>query len=237
MFSKPHAFALFHVRAHVRGINPFTTLRRSITFCNLRPDFLAIRGQPCFLLMQNSNSVLHKLVHALLGAALDVLLDQFLDLRPQWDVHSCIIPHDASPPRQSNTTRYTHTNSNSLPHYLSNTYAPPYFCKYRDEPHCVSVSRGTTEAPKGRIMRNLTRSQRSSLSTTLSTPRKTKQANLKYHRLRCEICRHALRQQIEEAFLQWRRPKVLMHCFGIKTETTICHHAHALGLFSFATKA
>ena len=86
-------------------------------------------------------------------------------------------------------------------------------------------------------MRNLTRSQRSSLSTTLSTPPKTKQANLKYHRLRCEICRHALRQQIEEAFLQWRRPKVLMHCFGIKTETTICHHAHALGLFSLRNQS
>jgi hypothetical protein len=81
-------------------------------------------------------------------------------------------------------------------------------------------------------MRNLTRSQRSALSTSPATSRKTKQANLKYHRLRCQICRHALCRQIEEAFLQWRSPKVIMHCFGIKTETAIYHHAHALGLFN-----
>jgi hypothetical protein len=47
----------------------------------------------------------------------------------------------------------------------------------------------------------------------------------------CQICKHACRQHIEEAVLQWRSPKVIMHCFGIKTETTIYHHAHALGLF------
>jgi hypothetical protein len=81
-------------------------------------------------------------------------------------------------------------------------------------------------------MHNLTRSQRSAVSTPPSNSRETKQVSLKYHRLRCEICRHALCQHIEEAFLQWRSPKVIMHCFGIKAETTIYHHAHALGLFS-----
>jgi len=81
-------------------------------------------------------------------------------------------------------------------------------------------------------MRNLTRSQGSAVSTPPSTSPKTKQVSLKYHRLRCQICKHASRQHIEEAFPQWRSPKVIMHCFGIKTETTIYHHAHALGLFS-----
>jgi len=81
-------------------------------------------------------------------------------------------------------------------------------------------------------MRNLTRSQGSAVSTPPSTSPKTKQVSLKYHRLRCQICKHACRQHIEQAFLQWRSPKVIMHCFGIKTETTIYHHAHALGLFS-----
>jgi len=78
-------------------------------------------------------------------------------------------------------------------------------------------------------MRNLTRSQKSVLSSHATPSRETGQVNLKYHRLRCEICRHDLCQQIEEAFLQWRSPKVIMHCFGIKTETTIDHHAPALG--------
>jgi hypothetical protein len=81
-------------------------------------------------------------------------------------------------------------------------------------------------------MRNLTRSQRAAISTPPSTSPKTKQVSLKYHRLRCQICKHACRQHIEEAFLQWRSPSVIMHCFGIKTETAIYHHAHALGLFS-----
>src|SRR5271156_7157591 len=81
-------------------------------------------------------------------------------------------------------------------------------------------------------MRNLTRSQRSTLANHPSNSHETKQVNLKYHRLRCEICRHELCQQIEEAFLQWRSPSVIMHCFGIKTETAIYHHAHALGLFN-----
>jgi len=81
-------------------------------------------------------------------------------------------------------------------------------------------------------MRNLSRSQRSTLAnhSSANSPEK-KQVDLKYHRLRCEICRHALCQQIEEAFLQWRSPKTIMHCFRVKTETSIYHHAHAFGLF------
>jgi hypothetical protein len=80
-------------------------------------------------------------------------------------------------------------------------------------------------------MRNLTRSQRSVISNHSSTSSQTKQIDLKYHRLRCQICRHASCRQIEEAFLQWRSPKAIMHSFGIKTETTIYHHAHAFRLF------
>jgi hypothetical protein len=86
-------------------------------------------------------------------------------------------------------------------------------------------------------MRNLTRPQKAALSKQPSTSGATRQVNLKYHRLRCEICRHDLCQQIEEAFLQWRSPKVIMHCFGIKTETSIYHHAHALGLFDLRNRS
>jgi hypothetical protein len=99
------------------------------------------------------------------------------------------------------------------------------------------VSWGTTEAPKGRNIRKLSRPQRAALSNQTSTSLATRHVNLKYHRLRCEICRHDLCQQIEEAILQWRSPKVIMHCFGIKTETTIYHHAHALGLFDLCNRS
>jgi hypothetical protein len=80
-------------------------------------------------------------------------------------------------------------------------------------------------------MRNLTRRQKSALASQSSSSHAPKQVSLKRHRLRCEICRHDLCQQIEEAFLQWRSPKVIMHCFRIKTETSIYHHAHAFRLF------
>ena len=85
-------------------------------------------------------------------------------------------------------------------------------------------------------MRNLTRCQRSAISNHSSTSRKTKQVDLKHHRLRYQICRHASCQQIEEAFLQWRSPKVIMNCFGIKTETTIYHHAHAFQFFDLRNR-
>src|SRR5271155_1530098 len=92
---------------------------------------------------------------------------------------------------QTNTTRCTHTNPNPLPPYPSRTYPSPYFYEYRRVSHCVSVSRGTSEALKGRNMRNLTCSQRAAVSTPSSTSPKTKQVSFKYHRLRCQICKHA----------------------------------------------
>jgi len=55
--------------------------------------------------MQNSNGVLYELVHALAGAALDILLDQFLDLRPQSDIHGITIPHGAIPSRPTNSAQ------------------------------------------------------------------------------------------------------------------------------------
>ena len=55
---------------------------------------------------------------------------------------------------------------------------------------------------------------------------------LERHARKCSICRHPERQQIDESFLHWRSPQTIMHCFGIKTETTIYHHAHAFNLFA-----
>jgi hypothetical protein len=55
---------------------------------------------------------------------------------------------------------------------------------------------------------------------------------LERHARKCSICRHPERQQIDESFLHWRSPHTIMQCFGIKTETTIYHHAHAFNLFA-----
>jgi hypothetical protein len=59
---------------------------------------------------------------------------------------------------------------------------------------------------------------------------------LERHARKCSICRHPERQQIDESFLHWRSPQTIMHCFGIKTETTIYHHAHAFNLFALRNR-
>jgi hypothetical protein len=55
--------------------------------------------------------------------------------------------------------------------YLSCTCACPYFYEYRGEPGCVTVSRGTTDAPQGRHIFELARVRSSApLLRLLSTP-------------------------------------------------------------------
>ena len=50
------------------------------------------------------------------------------------------------------------------------------------------------------------------------------------HRRKCQICRHPEREQIEEDFLQWRRPWAIGREYGIP-EATLFRHAHAFNLF------
>ena len=51
------------------------------------------------------------------------------------------------------------------------------------------------------------------------------------HRRKCQICRHADLDQIEEDFLQWRRPWAISNEYGVP-EASLFRHAHAVGLFS-----
>jgi hypothetical protein len=56
------------------------------------------------------------------------------------------------------------------------------------------------------------------------------------HERKCSICNHPHRQEIDESFLHWRSPQTIMNCFGIKTETTIYHHAHAFNFFALRNR-
>ncbi len=56
--------------------------------------------------------------------------------------------------------------------------------------------------------------------------------SIERHSRKCNICRHSERQSIDEAFLHWRSPATITHCFGIPSETTIYAHAHAFNLFA-----
>jgi hypothetical protein len=56
--------------------------------------------------------------------------------------------------------------------------------------------------------------------------------SLERHARKCSICCHPERQSIDEAFLHWRSPQTIMHCFRIVSETTIYRHAHAFNFFA-----
>ncbi len=63
-------------------------------------------------------------------------------------------------------------------------------------------------------------------------PKRPEPTFLQRHARKCAICKHPYRQEIEESFLHWRSPQTIMHCFDIKTETSIYHHAHAFNFFA-----
>ena len=50
------------------------------------------------------------------------------------------------------------------------------------------------------------------------------------HSRKCQICRHPDREQIEEDFLQWRRPWAISREYEIP-EASLFRHGHAFNLF------
>ena len=64
----------------------------------------------------------------------------------------------------------------------------------------------------------------------------TEPTPLERHTRKCSICNHPHREYIEEAFLQWRSPDTIKHCWNISSRTTIYHHAHAFNLFALRNR-
>jgi hypothetical protein len=60
--------------------------------------------------------------------------------------------------------------------------------------------------------------------------------SIERHARKCSICHHPELQSIDEAFLHWRSPQTIMHCFGISSETTIYRHAHAFNFFALRNR-
>jgi hypothetical protein len=59
----------------------------------------------------------------------------------------------------------------------------------------------------------------------------TQPADLAHHRLKCRVCRHSDRLQIEQDFLRWRSPEKLAADYGIADHSSIYRHVHATGLY------
>lgn len=54
-------------------------------------------GQPGSLPVNQGNGVLHKLIHGLVGPALNVLLDHFFQLRSQMNLYAHSLPQVLMP--------------------------------------------------------------------------------------------------------------------------------------------
>jgi hypothetical protein len=51
------------------------------------------------------------------------------------------------------------------------------------------------------------------------------------HNRKCNVCRHAERQAIEQDFLRWHSPDRIAEDYGIADHSSVYRHAHATGLF------
>jgi hypothetical protein len=71
----PSTFPLIQPGTNLIGIDQLSSLRSSVALLDFCPDLGAMPGQPDFLLVEQGNGVLHKLIHGLVWPALNVLLD------------------------------------------------------------------------------------------------------------------------------------------------------------------
>jgi hypothetical protein len=51
-----------------------------------------------------------------------------------------------------------------------------------------------------------------------------------HHKLKCRVCSHPKRHDIEQDFLRWRSPEKLARDYGIPDHSSIYRHVHATGL-------
>jgi hypothetical protein len=85
---------------------------------------------------------------------------------------------------------------------------------------------------KGPHLNKLTRAQKGAITKCAAEIIETQEQNLARHQRLCEVCKHTVCFLIQEAFLQWTGPEVIMKKYGLKSRATIYHHAHAFRLFA-----
>jgi hypothetical protein len=81
-------------------------------------------------------------------------------------------------------------------------------------------------------MTKLTRAQKAAITQCAVDIAEIQERNLDRHRRLCEVCKHPACFLIQEAFLQWTSPEVIMKKYGLKSRATIYHHAHTFRLFA-----
>jgi hypothetical protein len=81
-------------------------------------------------------------------------------------------------------------------------------------------------------MNKLTRAQKAAITQCATEILDAKEQDLARHRRLCEVCKHPACFLIQEAFLQWTSPEVIMKKYGLKSRATIYHHVHTFQLFA-----
>jgi len=81
-------------------------------------------------------------------------------------------------------------------------------------------------------MNKLTRAQKATITKCATEILEAQEQDLARHRRLCEVCKHPACFLIQEAFLQWTSPEVIMKKYGLKSRATIYHHAHTFQLFA-----
>jgi hypothetical protein len=81
-------------------------------------------------------------------------------------------------------------------------------------------------------MNKLTRAQKAAITQRAAEILEAQEQDLARHQRLCEVCKHPACFLIQEAFLQWTSPEVIMKKYGLKSRATIYNHAHAFQLFA-----
>ncbi|HMD40650.1 MAG TPA: hypothetical protein VKH15_15300 [Candidatus Acidoferrum sp.] len=81
-------------------------------------------------------------------------------------------------------------------------------------------------------MNKLTRAQKAAITKCAAEILETQEQDLARHQRLCEVCKHPACSLIQEAFLQWTSPEVIMKKYGLKSRATVYNHAHAFRLFA-----
>jgi len=81
-------------------------------------------------------------------------------------------------------------------------------------------------------MDRLTRAQKAAITKCATEILAAQEQDLARHQRLCEVCKHPACFLIQEAFLQWTSPEVIMKKYGLKSRATVYNHAHAFQLFA-----
>ena len=65
----------------------------------------------------------------------------------------------------------------------------------------------------------------------IAKPTGHRRISLNHHRAHCAICRHPECDVIEQAFLHWQRPSIIVYDFQLPHRRALNRHARALGLY------